>query len=117
MTCQHKPFLANNDQLTQAWDTCMGPGLNTTIDAGEKLQPNESLHGLDAGCIISRLFPRCTHISESPLCRGPCLVMHTICFLGYASTPARASYMCRESALTLHVQGMSSVQVLVKICD
>ena len=37
MTCQHKPFLANNDQVSQAWDSCMGPGLNTTIDAGETL--------------------------------------------------------------------------------
>ena len=37
MTCQHKPFLANNGQVSQAWDSCLGPGLNTTIDAGEIL--------------------------------------------------------------------------------
>jgi hypothetical protein len=35
MTCQHKPFLANNGQVTAAWDSCMGPGLKTTIDAGK----------------------------------------------------------------------------------
>ena len=37
MTCQHKPFLANNGQVSQAWDSCMGPGMNTTIDSGIKL--------------------------------------------------------------------------------
>jgi hypothetical protein len=34
MTCQHKPFLANNGQVTSAWDVCMGPNLTTTIDTG-----------------------------------------------------------------------------------
>lgn len=34
MTCQHKPFLSNNGQVSAAWDTCMDPGMNTTIDAG-----------------------------------------------------------------------------------
>ncbi len=37
MTCQHKPFLANNGQVSQAWDTCMGLGMNTTIDSGHNL--------------------------------------------------------------------------------
>ena len=37
MTCQHKPFLANGDQVSQAWDSCMGPGMNTTIDSGDSL--------------------------------------------------------------------------------
>lgn len=39
MTCQHKPFLANNGQVSQAWDSCMGPGMNTTIDSGDNLLP------------------------------------------------------------------------------
>ncbi|CAL8468908.1 g8449 [Coccomyxa elongata] len=33
MTCQHRPFLSNNGQVSSAWDSCMGPGMNTTIDA------------------------------------------------------------------------------------
>ena len=46
MTCQHKPFLANNGQLTQAWDTCMAPGMNTTIDAGGDLCCMDACSGL-----------------------------------------------------------------------
>lgn len=34
MTCQHRPFLSNNGQVSSAWDSCMNPGMNTTIDAG-----------------------------------------------------------------------------------
>ena len=40
MTCQHKPFLANNGQVSQAWDSCMGPGMNTTIDSGANYLPH-----------------------------------------------------------------------------
>ena len=43
MTCQHKPFLSNNGQVSAAWDSCMGPGLNTTIDAGEATTPHRVL--------------------------------------------------------------------------
>ncbi len=52
MTCQHKPFLANNGQVSQAWDSCMGPGMNTTIDSGNSLS-------LDLCMLLARCLPSC----------------------------------------------------------
>ena len=62
MTCQHKPFLANNGQVSQAWDSCMGPGMNTTIDSGD--------HHLPHLCIIPAEWVPCCPEQKSACVAG-----------------------------------------------
>ncbi|EIE26921.1 kinase-like protein [Coccomyxa subellipsoidea C-169] len=79
MTCQHKPFLSNNGQVSAAWDACMDPGMNTTIDAEKTINycscmssynyttVNGTVFKSDGGCIQDdvNIPPWCLVVEKS----------------------------------------------------
>ena len=55
LSCAHRPFLANGAIVTQAWDTCMGPNLNKSIDSG--VAPGSSTRRLPGLAVLPLVHP------------------------------------------------------------